>query len=208
MKLILLGAPGSGKGTVSEKLAQDFGYFHLSTGEVLRDEIKKETKLGQEAATYMDKGNLVPDEVVIKIVKQVTLGKKNFILDGFPRTVAQAEAINDLKINLVINLELSEKEVIERISGRLTCEKCEQIFHIKYLPPKRNGICDKCGGKLIQRDDQKPAVVKERFKVYLEKTQPLIDYYRKKKLLKNVDASRKPEEVYETVKKILVWLRL
>ncbi len=203
MKLILLGAPGSGKGTISEKLAQDFDYFHLSTGEVLRDEIKKGTKLGQEAQTYMNKGNLVPDEVVIKIVKQITLGKKDFILDGFPRTVAQAEAINDLKINLVINLELSEKEVIERISGRLTCEKCGQIFHTKYIIPKKPGICDVCGGRLIQRDDQKPAVVKERFKVYLEKTQPLIDYYHKKKLLKDVDASRKPDEVYETVKKIL-----
>jgi len=203
MKIILLGPPGSGKGTIASKLKAEFGYEHFSTGEILREERAKKTALGLEAEKYMNAGQLVPDELVIKIIKNVTRKNHNYILDGFPRTVAQAEAISDLKIDKVISLEVPEKVLIKRISGRRTCEKCAAAYHQQYVPAKKTGICDKCGGKLIQRTDEKLETVKERFKVYLEKTAPLIAYYSKKKLLQKIDASLTPAEVYEAVKKIL-----
>lgn len=203
MKLILLGAPGSGKGTISENLVRDFGFYHLSTGELLRAEIAKGTKLGKEIDALLKRGQLFPDEKMIPMVKAELRNKENYILDGFPRTIPQAEAIGDLKIDLVIFLELSESQVVERLSGRRTCPKCQAGYHIKYLPPKKVGICDKCGTPLIQRADDNPETIKARFKVYYQNTQPLVEYYRKKGILKTIDASPTPKVVWENVKKLL-----
>lgn len=195
MKLILLGAPGSGKGTISDALAEKFKLKHISTGEICREEMAKNTAFGKEIKQYMDKGNLVPDELMIKVVNSTITGKDNYILDGFPRTIPQAEAIEKQKIDAVINLDLLESAVIERLSGRRMCQKCNSGYHIKYLKPKKEGICDKCGSKLIQRFDDTPKVISERFKDYNAKTKPLVEYYHKKKLLHTVDASPPPEVV-------------
>lgn len=203
MKLILLGAPGSGKGSISENLVKEFGYYHLSTGELLRSEIAKGTTLGKEIDALLKKGQLFPDEKMIPMVKAELRNKENYILDGFPRTIPQAEAIEDLKIELVISLEVSGSQVVERLSGRRTCPKCNAGYHIKYLPPKKAGICDKCGTALIQRADDNPETIKARFKVYYRNTHPLIEYYRKKGLLKIIDASPAPKVVWEKVKKLL-----
>lgn len=203
MKLILLGAPGSGKGTISENLTKEFGFYHLSTGELLRGEIAKGTKLGKEIDALLKKGQLFPDEKMIPMVKTALRNKENYILDGFPRTIPQAEAIEDLKIDLVIFLELSESQVVERLSGRRTCPKCQAGYHIKYLPPKKNGICDKCGTALIQRADDNPETIKARFETYYKSTHPLIEYYRKKGILKTIDASSAPKIVWENVKKLI-----
>lgn len=203
MKLILLGAPGSGKGSISENLVKEFGYYHLSTGELLRSEIAKGTTLGKEIDALLKKGQLFPDEKMIPMVKAELRNKENYILDGFPRTIPQAEAIEDLKIELVISLEVSGSQVVERLSGRRTCPKCNAGYHIKYLPPKKAGICDKCGTALIQRADDNPETIKARFKVYYRNTHPLIEYYRKKGLLKIIDASPAPKVVWEKVKKLI-----
>jgi adenylate kinase len=199
MKLILLGAPGSGKGTVSDALANEFKLKHISTGEICREEMAKNTTFGTEIKQYMDKGNLVPDELVIKIVNFTITGKDDYILDGFPRTIPQAEAIVRQKIDAVINLDVPEAEVIKRLSGRRMCSKCNGGYHINYFKPKKEGICDKCGSKLIQRPDDTPKVISERFKDYNAKTKPLVEYYQKKKLLHIVDASPPPEVVRKTV---------
>ncbi len=199
MKLILLGAPGSGKGTVSDALANEFKLKHISTGEIFREEMGKNTVLSKEIKQYMDKGNLVPDELVIKVVNSAITGKDDYILDGFPRTIPQAEAIISQKIDAVINLDVPETEVIQRLSGRRMCSKCNAGYHINYFKPKKEGICDKCGSKLIQRPDDTPKVISERFKDYNTKTKPLVEYYQKKKLLQTVDASPPPETVRKNV---------
>jgi len=199
MKLILLGAPGSGKGTVSEALVKKLKIFHISPGELLREEVSKQTSIGKEIAKYMEKGELVPNKFVVEMVRLEINQKKNFVLDGFPRSVEQAEAIKDIKVDAVISLEVPEDLVIERLSGRRVCPKCRAGYHIKYLKPKKEGICDKCGTKLIQRKDDAPTAVKERFKVYHKESVPLIEYYQKKKLLHLVDSSQTPEEVSKAV---------
>lgn len=204
MKLILLGPPGSGKGTVSERLTKDFKLTHISPGEMLREEVIKKTSLGEEIDQYISKGHLVPDHIVSDIVNLKIRNHPHFLLDGYPRNLEQARNLeNFTKIDLIIYLGLSEEIAVERISGRLTCEKCEASYHIKYIPPKKPGLCDICGGKLIQRKDQKPAVVKERFKVYQEQSLPLLKHYQRKKLLKTVDASLSPKEVYQAVKQVV-----
>ena len=203
MKLIILGPPGSGKGTVSERLEKDFGLKQISTGVLLRQHIKDETELGKTAKGYIDAGNLVPDELVIKMLREEIADKNKFILDGFPRTIPQAEAIDDLEITATINLEVPEEVVVERFSGRRMCPKCSAGYHIKYVPPNVDNICDKCGTELIQRDDDKPETVRERFAVYKEKTQPLINYFGDKGILKNVDGAPVPDIVYADVKKVV-----
>lgn len=202
MKLILLGPPGSGKGTVAAQLSKKFKLFALSAGELLREEIAKNTTLGKEIKKYLEKGKLVPDEFVTEMIKLEVKTKKSYILDGFPRSVKQAKAINDLKINKVIYLNLPEKVVVERLSGRRICQRGKHTYHIKYLPPKKAGICDKDKTKLIQRNDDNPKVIRERFKVYHHITQPVIRFYQRKKLLQRVDARPSPEKVYAAVKKI------
>lgn len=203
MKLILLGPPGSGKGTVAAQLGKEFKLFSLSAGELLREEVTKNTMLGREIKKYMETGNLVPDKFVTEMVKLEVKTKKNYILDGFPRSVNQAKAIEDLKINKVIYLDVPEKIVVERLSGRRICTHGNHTYHIKYLPPQKNGICDHDQTKLVQRRDDAPNVVRKRFKVYDQETQPVIKYYQHKKLVHKVDASASPQNVYAAVKKIL-----
>jgi adenylate kinase len=203
MRIILLGPPGSGKGTVSEKLVRDFSLKHVSAGELLREEVSKKTSLGKEIKKYIEKGDLVPHNFVIEMVKLEVGKKDNYILDGFPRSVDQAEGIKDLGIDLVIYLELSEKVVVERISGRRVCEKGTHSYHLKYIPPKVKGKCDVDGSKLILRKDDTVKVVKERFRVYTKNTGPLVKFYVKKGLLKRVDGAPSPKKVYDAVKKIV-----
>ncbi len=195
MKLILLGAPGSGKGTLSEMLVNKFHLFHLSPGELLREEVRKQTTIGKEISKYIERGELVPNKFVVEMVKLEIGKRKDFVLDGFPRSVEQAEEIKDLHIDAVISLEVPEEVVIKRFSGRRVCPNCNAGYNLVTLPPKKEGICDKCGTKLIQRKDDNPATIKERFKVYHKETAPLVEYYAKKKMLHRIDASRSPEEV-------------
>ena len=202
MKLILLGPPGSGKGTIASKLAQEFGYKHISTGDAFREAIRNKTPIGLEAKKYLDRGELVPDKITVNVLKEKISGAEDFILDGYPRTIPQADAIKDMKINLVINIEVSEKNIVERISGRRTCENCGKVYHLKFIPPPEDGKCE-CGGKLIQRSDEQPEVVKDRLKEYDKKTAPLIDYYQQKGLLKTIDGNPAPKEVYDCVKDVL-----
>ena len=202
MKIILLGAPGSGKGTVAEKLVQKFKLEHISAGELLRQEVKCQTRVGKEIKQIIETGELVPDHLIIEIIRLVVKNKKNYILDGFPRTVHQAKEIKDLKIDKLIYLKISEQQAVERISGRRICEKGIHTYHIKYILPKKKGICDIDGSKLIQREDDREEVVRERFKVYTEKTKPLIDFYQNEGLI-TINAAENPEKVFKEVRKIL-----
>ncbi|SFA93300.1 Adenylate kinase [Acetitomaculum ruminis DSM 5522] len=213
MKIIMLGAPGAGKGTQSEKIEEKYQLPHISTGDIFRANIKNNTELGQKAKTYMDKGELVPDELVVDLVidrvKQDDCAK-GYILDGFPRTIPQAEsldaALKDMNdaIDYAIDIEISDEAIIKRMSGRRACTKCGATYHIVNVPPKKEGICDKCGTELILRDDDKEETVKNRLKVYHDQTQPLIDYYKKKGILKEVDGSKStPEDAFAAIVKIL-----
>jgi adenylate kinase len=212
MRLILLGPPGVGKGTVAGMLEKTYGAAHLSTGDMLREEVRLGTELGQKAKEYMDSGRLVPDELVISILKSrvAQYGKDSgFVLDGFPRTIKQAEALEKIfsaegiEPDAVINLQAPEDVIIQRLSGRLQCEKCSRIYHIKNMPPKKDGICDFCGGKLFQREDDQENTVRIRLKTYYEQTEPLVDFYKSHGILKTVEAGRGPVETFEEVKKHL-----
>lgn len=205
MNIVLLGPPGIGKGTVAVKLSQKLKIPHIATGDMLRENVAEKTKLGIEAKSYMDKGLLVPDDIVIKMVEEKLKKsdcKKGFILDGFPRTINQAEEIGKkIKMGKVVNLQADDEVIIQRLSKRRVCSKCSAIYHLDYIRPKREGICDKCSGKLYQREDDKPEAIKERLRVYREKTEPLIKYYMKKGILADVDGSGTPEEEFELVLK-------
>ncbi|MFH0956325.1 MAG: adenylate kinase [Candidatus Aenigmatarchaeota archaeon] len=191
VKIIFLGAPGVGKGTHSNLVAKHYGIVKISTGDILRENVKQGTKLGLEAKKYMDAGGLVPDALVIKLLKdRITRAdcKKGFILDGFPRTIPQAQALDKVaKMDLVANLTAPRDVIIQRLSGRWTCRKCEAIYHETNLPPRKKGVCDKCDGQLYQRDDQKPDVVRNRLQVYERDTAPLIDFYTKMGLLIDIN---------------------
>ena len=199
MKIIMLGAPGAGKGTQAKMLADKYKIPHVSTGDIFRANIKNGTELGTKAKVYMDQGMLVPDELtcdlVVDRIKQDDC-KDGYILDGFPRTIPQAEcldkaldALND-KIDFAVNVEVPDENIIRRMSGRRACLSCGRTYHIVYNPPKEEGICDECKKELVLRDDDKPETVEKRLKVYHEQTQPLIDYYRNKGVLAEVDGSR------------------
>ena len=208
--MIFLGPPGAGKGTYASRLTPILGIPHISTGDIVRDEIKAQTELGKTIKEYSDKGELVPDEIIIKLLAK-RLRKpdyeKGFILDGFPRTIKQAEALERImKIDLVINLNVPDEIIIKRLSNRLTCRRCGTIYNKLTLKPKRENICDKCGGQLYQREDDKPEVIQERLNVYRKKTEPLIEYYRKKDLLKTVscnDLMTPPEVIVEKIKLVI-----
>lgn len=195
MNWILLGPPGSGKGTQAKRLIEKYDIPQISTGDLLREAVKNGTELGKEAKQFMDAGKLVPDEVVIGMVKerlQKDDAQKGFILDGFPRTVPQAEELDKVlegmgkKIDKVINIEVPDEEVVERLSGRRTCKDCGAMYHVKFSPPKEEGKCDKCGGELYQRDDDNPETIKSRLQVYHEQTAPLKDYYGKQGLVADI----------------------
>ena len=212
MNLILLGAPGAGKGTQAKLIVSKYGIPQISTGDMLREAVANQTELGKKAKEDMDKGELVPDEVVIGIVKERLAQpdcERGFILDGFPRTLKQAEALDKIldelgkKIDAVINVAVPEEEIVKRIVNRRTCKKCGAVYHLIYNPPKEPGKCDKCGGELYQRDDDKEETVKERLRVYKAQTEPLIDYYSKKGLVYNVDGTKSIEGVFEEIEKIL-----
>lgn len=212
MKIIMLGAPGAGKGTQAKKIADKYHVPHISTGDIFRANIKNGTELGQKAKTYMDQGLLVPDELVVDLVVdrlQQDDSKNGYVLDGFPRTIPQAEALDnalkaiDDKIDYAINVEVPGEAIINRMSGRRACVACGATYHIVYNAPKKEGICDICGDKLILRDDDKPETVKKRLDVYHEQTWPLIEYYTKKNILKEVDGTKDMAEVFDAIVDIL-----
>lgn len=210
MNLILLGPPGAGKGTQSRRLSDNLKIPQISTGDLLRAAREKKTPLGQKAEGYMLAGKLVPDQLVIEMIedrlKQRDCGN-GCILDGFPRTLTQAEAFErsiqtaGRKIDRVINLEVDRQEVVRRLSGRRQCRKCGENFHRTFHPPKQEDVCDRCGGELFQRDDDKEEVIEKRLKVYAEQTQPLIDYYRKKGLLRNVQGVGSIDDIFSEIVK-------
>ena len=208
----MLGAPGAGKGTQAKMIAAKYGIPHVSTGDIFRANIKNGTELGKEAKSYMDKGALVPDELTVRILLDRVAQEdcaKGYVLDGFPRTIPQAEVLdaeltklND-KIDFAINVDVPDENIVRRMSGRRSCPSCGATYHIVHIPPKQEGVCDKCGAALVQRDDDKEETVKNRLKVYHEQTQPLIDFYEKKDVLKNVDGTVDSEEVFAAIVKIL-----
>src|SRR5690349_23525632 len=198
MNLILLGPPGSGKGTQGERLQEDFRLPYYATGDILRAAVRDETELGQTAKEYMDRGDLVPDDVIIGVISERVEGPEaadGFILDGFPRTAGQAEALSEemedlnRSITAALLIDVSDEEVVRRLSGRRTCVKNGHIFHVEFDPPKNEDVCDVCGARLVIRDDDKPDVIRHRLDTYHEKTAPLIDYYEEQGLLKRVDGS-------------------
>jgi len=212
MNIILLGPPGAGKGTQAKMLVDKYGIPQISTGEILRANLKAGTQLGLEAKKYMDAGKLVPDEVVIGIINnriQEEDCRRGYMLDGFPRTVAQAQALDKILaeqgsgIDDVISIEVADHELMGRLTGRRTCRQCGQGFHVMFDPPKVEGICDKCGGELYQRDDDNEKTVANRLKVYSDQTQPLIDYYKKKSLLRSIDGVGDIKEIFGRVVKVL-----
>ncbi len=211
MRLIFLGPPGAGKGTQAEELLQRLKISRISTGEILRQNVKDETPIGRKAKRYMEQGQLVPDEVVIQVtVERIAQdAKKGFVLDGFPRTLEQArrldESLNKLgsAIDLVINFETSESTIVERLSGRRICRKCGANYHIDNIPPRKVGICDRCGGRLYQRTDDKPETIKKRLEVYRKSSSGLINYYRSRGILETVSGDLDVERGYEALVKKL-----
>ena len=212
MKIIMLGAPGAGKGTQAKMIAEKYGVPHVSTGDIFRANIKEGTELGKEAKQYMDQGLLVPDELTVKILLDRVAKddcKNGYILDGFPRTIPQAEvldkALNELgdKIDYAIDVDVPDENIVKRMGGRRACLTCGATYHIEHVPPKKEGICDKCGSELVLRDDDKPETVKNRLSVYHEQTQPLIDFYTEKGVLRTVDGTQDMKDVFAAIVKIL-----
>ena len=199
MNIVLLVSPGVGKGTYAKRISKIYGIPQISTGDMFREAIKNKTKIGLKAEGYIDKGELVPDDVTIRIVKERLKKddcKNGFMLDGFPRTISQADALSDIiKIDKVLDFTASEKIIIDRLSGRRICKSCGAIYHIRNIIPKVKGVCDKCGGKVYQRDDDKPESVKKRLDVYKKQTEPLIKYYTKKGILRSINADWPIEQV-------------
>lgn len=203
MRMVFLGPPGVGKGTHASKVARELGIPIISAGEMFREEVKAGTKLGKKVKGYMDRGVLIPDSIVIDVFRERLARKdcgKGFILDGYPRNIEQAEALGGItSIDLVVNMVASHETIIARISNRMTCRKCQAIFNTLFVKPKREGICDKCGGELYRRDDQKPEVVRERLEVYEKETAPLVGHYRKKGVLIDVSAEGDVDSVHRRV---------
>ena len=212
MKIIMLGAPGAGKGTQAKMIADKYGVPHVSTGDIFRANIKNGTELGMEAKKYMDQGLLVPDELTVKIlldrVSQPDC-KNGYVLDGFPRTIPQAEVLDKAlaelgeSIDYAIDVDVPDENIVKRMSGRRACVSCGATYHVVHVPPKKEGICDRCGSELILRDDDKPDTVKNRLDVYHKQTQPLIDFYTKKGVLKTVDGTVDMQDVFKAIVAIL-----
>ena len=212
MKIIMLGAPGAGKGSQASRIANEYKLPHISTGDIFRANLKEETELGKQAKSFMDKGELVPDDITIAMLLNRIHEedcKNGYILDGFPRTIPQAEALKEAlakegeKIDLALDVEALDNLIIKRMAGRRTCPNCSAIYHIETLKPKKEGICDLCGSELIQRKDDNEETVKNRLKIYHEMTEPLISYYKKENVLEEIDGTENLDKVFETVKEII-----
>ena len=212
MKIIMLGAPGAGKGTQAKKIAEKYQIPHISTGDIFRFNIKEGTELGMKAKAYMDQGGLVPDELTIGMLMdrfQKEDCQNGYVLDGFPRTIPQAESLTNAlnergqKIDYAVNVDVPDENIVNRMSGRRACLSCGATYHIVYKPSKVEGICDVCGDKLVLRDDDKPETVKKRLSVYHDQTQPLIDYYKEAGVLANVDGTQDMEKVFSDIVAVL-----
>jgi len=206
MILVFLGPPGAGKGTQAKLLSQRMEFLHLSTGDLLREAVKNQTPLGKKAKEYMDRGELVPDGLIVQLIEETMPKGGNVILDGFPRTVNQALALEEMlkgkgeKISKVLFFDVPDEVIIDRLSGRRVCSKCGAVYHVKYNPPKVEGVCDLCGGSLVQRDDDREEVVKKRLEVYRKQTQPLIEFYQDRGIIYRLDAEKGVEELFKEVK--------
>ena len=212
MKIIMLGAPGAGKGTQAKMIAEKYESPHVSTGDIFRANIKNGTQLGMEAKQYMDQGLLVPDELTVKILLDRVVKedcKNGYVLDGFPRTIPQAEVLDKAlsqlgdKIDYAINVDVPDENIVRRMGGRRACLSCGATYHIEHVPPKTEGICDSCGQELVLRDDDKPETVQNRLNVYHEQTQPLIEFYSKKGVLQTVDGTLDMNDVFEAIVTVL-----
>jgi adenylate kinase len=217
LNLVLLGPPGSGKGTQGERLNEDLRLPYYATGDILRGAVRDETELGRTAKEYMDRGDLVPDEVIVGVIAERIDSSEaldGFILDGFPRTTPQAEAL-DAKlgelgrgVTAVLLIDVSDEEVVRRLGGRRTCEANGHVFHVEFEPPQQEGVCDIDGSPLIVRDDDKPEVIRKRLETYHEKTEPLVSYYDHRSVLRRIDGEAAPEEVAEEIRRTLATLRM
>ncbi|MCS7265679.1 MAG: adenylate kinase [Armatimonadetes bacterium] len=207
--IVLLGPPGVGKGTQGQRWAEENEWLYAATGDLLREAVQKQTPIGIQAKAYMEKGLLVPDELMDKIVEEVLLNsKQSILLDGYPRTLAQAQVLDEMaqrlgwKIQIAVLMTLSDDEIVDRLSARRICPNCKAIYNLKSKPPRNDEICDECSAKLIQRDDDRPEVIRKRLAVYHEQTAPVVNYYRSKGILTEVCSLGTPEEVYERLKKV------
>ena len=212
MNLVFLGLPGAGKGTQAALLAEKYNIPHISTGDMFREAVKQETELGKKAKEYMEAGELVPDQVTIGIVRERLAQddcRRGFILDGFPRTIAQAEALEEVlqelnrELDLALLIDAPEEELVERLTGRRVCQNCGATYHVKFDPPEVEGICDECGGKLEQRDDDKPATVKKRLEVNRKKTEKMIDFYSSRGILTEIDARGEIEDIQDKIIRLI-----
>jgi adenylate kinase len=217
LNLILVGPPGAGKGTQAEKLTEDFGLPYFATGNILRAAVADGTELGRKAKAYMDAGDLVPDDVIIGVILEALASEEasdGFLLDGFPRTVPQADALGEAlqkvgrKLSGVLLIDVPDDEVVKRLSGRRTCVKSGHTYHVDFDPPKHDEVCDQDGSRLMQRDDDKPDTIRKRLAVYHEQTEPLVEYYEGRDLLRRFDGSRTPTEVHDHVRATVATLRL
>jgi len=217
LNLILFGPPGAGKGTQADRLRTDFQLPFISTGDMLRANVRDETELGRQAKAYMDAGDLVPDELIVAMAAerlQEHDAEDGFILDGFPRTIEQATALSEQlselgrRVTAALLIDVPDAEVIRRLSGRRMCVKAGHNYHVEFDPPKHEGVCDQDGSRLIQRDDDKPDVIEHRLAVYHEKTKPLVDYYDKLGLMRRIDGTREPADVHGHIRAVIATLRL